>query len=297
MNLRAKPVFLQGIMPRKPYLKVAISPLYRAVMLAIAFAFASQPACLYAGTIYVPKDSPSIQTAVNAASAGDTIIVKEGTYNENISIGKAVLLKSEAGADLTFIVALKPEEPALWISGANGVELSGFTLTGSRNSGVRVTASDRAIIRGNMAIGNESGIMIEDSRDTLVLSNAANHNEVYGIYLSSSHGSVIEENAINANDDKGLYLVKSNNNRITKNNISLNTWNGITLFEAHNNTVRNNSVLRNTFGIVTSDSTQNDIAENTTLPNFFIILPILLLYLGIIYYMLQRNILRLIYKD
>ena len=34
-----------------------------------------------AATIYVPDNYPTIQAAVNATTPGDTIIVRDGTYN------------------------------------------------------------------------------------------------------------------------------------------------------------------------------------------------------------------------
>ncbi|MDI6811677.1 MAG: hypothetical protein QMD80_08465 [archaeon] len=41
-----------------------------------------------ASTIYVPDNYPTIQSAVDAASAGDTIIVRDGTYIENVNVNK-----------------------------------------------------------------------------------------------------------------------------------------------------------------------------------------------------------------
>ena len=41
-----------------------------------------------AATIYVPDDYSTIHEAVDAASAGDTIIVRDGTYDKNIKMNK-----------------------------------------------------------------------------------------------------------------------------------------------------------------------------------------------------------------
>ncbi len=48
-------------------------------------------------TIYVPDDHGTIQAAVDNASAGDTIIVRDGTLYENININKQITLQSENG--------------------------------------------------------------------------------------------------------------------------------------------------------------------------------------------------------
>lgn len=58
----------------------------------------------HGGTIYVPDDHSTIQDAINVAVDGDTVIVRPGTYVENIDfVGKAITVKSEMGAKNTII--------------------------------------------------------------------------------------------------------------------------------------------------------------------------------------------------
>ena len=58
-----------------------------------------------ADTIYVPGDYPAIQTAINAATSGDTILVSPGTYFEHdINFnGKSLVIESTAGSMATTI--------------------------------------------------------------------------------------------------------------------------------------------------------------------------------------------------
>jgi len=50
---------------------------------------------LYAGTIKIPNDHPTIQAGIVSSSSGDTILVSPGTYYENINFnGKNIVLGS-----------------------------------------------------------------------------------------------------------------------------------------------------------------------------------------------------------
>jgi hypothetical protein len=59
---------------------------------------------LFAATIHVPADQPTVQAGINAAVNGDTVLVAPGTYKENINFyGKAITVKSSGGAKITII--------------------------------------------------------------------------------------------------------------------------------------------------------------------------------------------------
>lgn len=102
----------------------------------------------------------SIQAAIDAASNGDVITVKSGTYVEDLSITSSVtLLGHHAGMPTS---AISPRSSHSLISGrvdvmADNVIVDGFTL--SDGDGGRIVAprsSDGAIIRNNQVLGGSS---------------------------------------------------------------------------------------------------------------------------------------------
>lgn len=55
-------------------------------------------------TLHVPEEYTTIQSAINAAADGDTVLVSPGTYTENVDyLGKAIVLTSAAGPTFTTI--------------------------------------------------------------------------------------------------------------------------------------------------------------------------------------------------
>nr|NQU88990.1 hypothetical protein [Bacteroidota bacterium] len=99
---------------------------------------------LNAQIIHVPANQPSIQAGINAATNGDTVLVDEGTYIENIRfMGKAITVASMyiLDADTNHInntiidgsMAQNPDSAAtvMFINGEDTTSiLNGFTITG-----------------------------------------------------------------------------------------------------------------------------------------------------------------------
>ncbi|MFC1787159.1 hypothetical protein ACFLY8_03920, partial [Halobacteriota archaeon] len=80
--------------------------------------------------IYVPDEYSTIQAAVNAASEGDTIIVRDGTYTENIVVDKKLTIQSENGSDFTMVRAQNSDDHVFNVM-ADYVNISGFTVEGA----------------------------------------------------------------------------------------------------------------------------------------------------------------------
>src|SRR3990170_1896956 len=117
-----------------------------------------------------------------------------------------------------------------------------------------------------------------------------------GIYFYNSQNGQILDNKI-INNGNGVLLYSSNKNNLTNNNANLNAWDGIMLWSSHKNTLKDNKVLRNRYAIVLSNSDDNTLINNSTWSNIYIILPIVLIYIGILVYLIQKNLIRLLYRE
>ncbi len=101
-----------------------------ALAVTLVFTFNAQAANICVNTGGTNGCYSSIQAAINAASAGDTITVEAGTYNEDITIDKSVTLVSASGAAST-IISGTSGNTVITIQ-ADGVTIDGFTIKSGR---------------------------------------------------------------------------------------------------------------------------------------------------------------------
>lgn len=103
-----------------------------------------QSSQLFVTTPGTGASNESIQNAVDAATAGDTINVEAGAFTENVALDKRVVLQG-AGAGATSIAAAVAGSPVITVTGsgvsiADQLAIDGFTLTGGSN-GVEINSA------------------------------------------------------------------------------------------------------------------------------------------------------------
>jgi len=110
-----------------------------------------------ANQLKVPSQYSTIQAAIDAASAGDTVLVADGTYTENLNIDKDITIISENGAEKTIIDGGKITH-VIGISSSTTRDcvLDGFTVTngGGDDAGGIFVAGGSPILRNLIITGN-----------------------------------------------------------------------------------------------------------------------------------------------
>lgn len=92
-------------------------------------------------TRYVPDDFPSIQDGIDGSVNGDTLIVRDGTYFENLHLsGKSITLTSENGPTTTIIDGSNQWNDIVTFSIGSDSTFKGFTVTngGDYIAGARI---------------------------------------------------------------------------------------------------------------------------------------------------------------
>jgi len=204
----------------------------------------------------VPAQYPSVQKAIDAAQASDTVLVSPGIYNENIDFrGKAITVRSTAGARLT---TLDPDAGGSVVVFRNGEGrssvLEGFTVTGGTGtfdfgwvSGGGLFCKDSSptirdnVITGNVVSGLGGGIYITGvNAAPMVTRNVISRNQAMG------GGGIMHWNSFFR---PGAGVSRIQNNRIEMNAVGLSplvsgSGGGISV-ESSIADIRNNVVINN----------------------------------------------------
>ncbi|MBS7621638.1 right-handed parallel beta-helix repeat-containing protein, partial [Candidatus Bathyarchaeota archaeon] len=196
-------------------------------------------------TIIVPTDYQTIQEAINAANPGDTILVLEGTYIENIVINKTISLIGENPQ--TTIIDGNKTGTVIKVTESN-VSINGFTIKNSGrewpNSGILINNVVNCNISNNIFIANDHGILLNHTENSHISNNYFANNWA-AVELFYAFNITLEGNRVNSNEF-GIWIYRSNNNTISSNNLTENKY-GLWLFDSSYNVLNNNQMAQNQY--------------------------------------------------
>jgi parallel beta-helix repeat protein len=271
--------------------------LMRALVTAIFVVsmFAMFTAVASAADIYVPEGgNQTIQAAVNNASGGDTIIVRDGTYNENVDVNVYNLtIQSENGSTNCIVNASNPNDHVFEVMWTEYVNITGFKLTnatGEEKAGISLNGVRHSNISNNNVSSNKIGILLRDwcSNNTLTNNTVTNNEE--GIWIEDSSNNILSSNTMFGNtynlgiytedgddDDFPSYIQDIDTNNtvdgkpvhylVNQHDYPIPSGAGyVGLINCVNITVRNLSLASNSQGVLLV-RTSNSSIENNTLSN------------------------------
>lgn len=221
------------------------------------------------GMLIVPDNYPTIQSAINNASSGETVFVKKGVYYENPVITAPISLIGENSNET--IIMLSSGR-----GGSNGISIqsdnttvSGFTIETKPDPSIALLANgitlqaNNARIIGNNIRNCYSAITADNSGSSSIISeNYITSNTFTAIhFLDNVQNVTISKNIISSNLDSSITVFGSTHT-IYGNTISDSRW-GIGLYNGANNIIFGNAILNcSLYGIGLYQSSNNTIYDN-----------------------------------
>lgn len=216
------------------------------------------PTLLFARTIIVGGEGKvsSLQEAIRQAEAGDTVVVKTGTYREgNIMINKPITIIGEQ-----YPVLDGEDQYEIFTVNASGVSISGlkFINTGKASmhdiAAIKVSDSKHVNISGNIFTNTFFGIHFSNSSYSTIENNqlesaaVAEHEIGNGIHLWKCHHITIDHNTVKGHRD-GIYFEFVTNSLIRNNHSERNIRYGLHFMFSHDDEYRNNAFIENGSGV------------------------------------------------
>lgn len=231
----------------------------------------------WASTITVCKTCPikTIQEGISQASDFDTVLVKNGTYNEfNLKINKPLTLMGEGNP----IIDGGEQGEIIQIM-ANNVTIDGFVIKNvgtsytSDYAAIRVIASEDFLIQNVKLEKLFFGIYLEKSKNGMVLNNTIQgdakdeYNSGNGIQLWYSQNIVVANNSIQ-NVRDGIYLEFSDFITIEHNYSGNNLRYGLHFMFSNDDVYKGNTFENNGAGVAVMFSKRIDMHGNTFKKNW-----------------------------
>lgn len=222
------------------------------------------------GTIIVPDDYSTIQTAINAANVGDTVFVRNAVYYENVVVNKSLSLIGE-DPETTVIDGGTGDYAVLVV--ADNVTVASFTLrssqhfeSGPTHTSIVLSSVNNGTISGNIITGSDHGIALDASSENNIFQNNVTTNS-WAIILNSARSNSIHDSYIADNGIAFWLADSSDENRIFRNNITRTT--GVQVTGSSGNIITANNFTDNSPGITLDGSSSgNIITANNFTDNF-----------------------------
>ncbi|MBN2134712.1 MAG: right-handed parallel beta-helix repeat-containing protein [Acidobacteria bacterium] len=211
----------------------------------------------------------TLQHAADSITAGDTVMIKAGTYNGGIYIDKVgtaakpITFKAETASTEVILACQSADRDCIFAESAAYITFSGLKVRNATRSGLRLSYADNITITNCQFTDNQKwGIFTDFSNSTTITGSiCSGSKEEHGIYISnSSDTAVIRGNSCYNNAGAGIQINADpsmggdgvSSNCVIDSNICYNNGSdggaAINLASVRNTTISNNVLYNNLAG-------------------------------------------------
>lgn len=217
-----------------------------------------------------PANSHSLQSAIDVASAGDSLDVQSGVYKEqNILVNKKLTLRG-----IGYPVLEGQNKGQILVVTHDSVVISGFQIQNTGRSSmtdmaaIRLQNVSHAYVSNNKLFNNTYGIYLQNSHSCTIKNNVIHAdakdelNSGNGIHAWKSTFLLIASNDIRGHRD-GIYFEFVTDSKISGNVSSKNVRYGLHFMFSHRDTYTSNRFVDNGSGVAVMYSKFVDMQHNT----------------------------------
>jgi parallel beta-helix repeat protein len=188
---------------------------------------------------------------------GEAILIGPGTYRENLTITKSVVLRG-AGRDKTIITSARESTPVVLVRSDSQIQvtLEGLALTGASGScsgypdrcpiGLVVMGQARVTVQNSTISGNGyDGLGVRDSAQVTLQNSTVSGNAGNGLAVRDSARVTVQNSTISGNGSDGLYVGDSAQVTLQNSTISGNGSDGLLVGSSARAWVIGNTFLNN----------------------------------------------------
>jgi hypothetical protein len=194
------------VRPRRAVLRLA----------ALALSAMSMTACAGSGegdatggasgrVLRVPAEHATIQAAVDAAGAGDLILISPGTYRESVWVSTDRLVIRGLDRDTVVLDGTHELTDGILVA-ADGVAIENLTVQRYRQNGIVFSGAFAGATRGRAGYAPVYGTgddVVDGYRASYV---TVANNGLYGLYAFASRNGVFEHSYASGHPDSGFYV-------------------------------------------------------------------------------------------
>ena len=230
----------------------------------------------------------SIQEAIDQASSGDTIFIKPGRYEEDVTIhSKDGLKVVGAGMEQVLIAGLNRVGTlhiGKWPYGATNVEITGMTIQEHGGLGVGIFNGGRILLKHirvnglifgqqvkdvhieNCVVGESetTGMAFADSQATLV-GNVIHDND-HGVTVGGTSSVRLEQNVITRSLFEAVLVTDYGQAKVMRNTL-VDNGGGVKFQDQTSGELQGNIIVGTKVAVVLSDQTQTTWAYNALYDN------------------------------